>query len=155
MKELNIENVIIPGGCTRLIQTCDVVWNSPFKQHLRDMWNTWMREGIKSYTKGNKMRTMTKMQICDNIVSAWEKITPDMIRKSFEICGQILGYDPDNLLCMRKGMPCEQALPKLKELLAFPTHQLDLEALKPLPEGMVPMDYNILDDVEENDPLLL
>ena len=24
MKELNMENVIIPGGCTRLIQTCDV-----------------------------------------------------------------------------------------------------------------------------------
>ena len=98
---------------------------------------------------------MTKMQICDNIVSAWEKITPDMIRKSFEICGQILRYDPDNLLYMRKGMPCEQALPKLKELLAFPIYQLDLEALNPLPEGMVPMDYNILDDVEENDPLLL
>ena len=78
-----------------------------------------------------------------------------MIKMTFEICGKNLGYNPNNLLCMRKGMPCEQALSKLKELLAFPTHQLDLEALKPLPEGMVSMYYNILDDVEGNDPLLL
>ena len=52
-------------------------------------------------------------------------------------------------------MPCKQALPKLKELLAFPIYQLDLEALNPLPDIMVPMDCNNLDDVEENDPLLL
>ena len=56
---------------------------------------------------------------------------------------------------MRKIMSCKQALPKLKELLAFPTQKLDLEALKPLTEGMLPLDYNILDYIEENDPLLL
>ena len=28
LNELNLVNVIIPGGCTRVIQTCDVVWNS-------------------------------------------------------------------------------------------------------------------------------
>ena len=98
------------------------------------------------------MKTMTKMQLCDNIVSAWEQITPAMIRKSLEICGQVLGFDPDSLLCMREGKSCEAALPKLKELLAFPTHQLDREALKPLPEGIVQMDFTM--DMEEEDPLM-
>ena len=37
LKELNMLNVIIPGGCSRAIQTCDVVWNSPLKQHMRDL----------------------------------------------------------------------------------------------------------------------
>ena len=153
LKDLNMVNLIIPGGCTRVIQTCDVVWNSPLKQHLRDSWNEWMNNGLKTYTKNGKMRTMSKMQLCDSIVSAWGKITPDMIRKSFEICGQIIGFNPDSLSCMKEGKSCEAALPRLKELLAFPTHQLDLQMLAPLPEGVVQMEYN-MDIEEEEDPLL-
>ena len=92
------------------------------------------------------------MQLCDNIVAAWCRITPD-IRKSFKICGQVIGFNPDSLLFMKKGKSCEAALPRLKELLAFPTHQLDLQMLSPLPEGRVQMDYNT-DIEEEEDPLL-
>ena len=76
---------------------------------------------IKTYTKSSKMRSMSKMQICDSIVSAWDKISPDMIKKSFEICGQVPGFDPDRLLCMREGKSCYGSLPKLKELLALPS----------------------------------
>ena len=83
--ELNMINVIVPGGCTRAVQTCDVMWNAPLKAYLKESWNEWMREGLKSYTKSSKMRSMSKMQICDSIVSAWNKISPDMIKKSFEM----------------------------------------------------------------------
>ena len=81
------------------------------------------------------MRTMTKGQLVDNIVAAWNKITPDMIRKSFEICGQVPNFDPERVLCMREGNSCHDVLPKLKELLKYPSNQLDLEKLEPVPVG--------------------
>ena len=144
--------VIVPGGCTRAVQTCDVMWNAPLKAYLKETWNVWMKEGLKSYTKSSKMRSMSKKQICDSIVSAWDKITPDMIRKSFVICGQVLGFDPDRLLCMREGKSCYGSLPKLKELLALPSERIDLEALKAADtEACIPIEGVFIE--EEEDPL--
>ena len=68
LKELNLVNVIIPGGCTRVIQTCDVVWNSPLKAHLRTLWDDWMQNGEKSFTKNGNMSTISKTYLVDNIV---------------------------------------------------------------------------------------
>ena len=143
IKQLKIKNVIIPGGCTRAIQTCDVVWNSPLKMHLRESWAKWMREGDKTFTKGGKMRTMTKAQLVDNVVEAWEKITPEMIKKSFEICGQVLNFDPERLLCMREGKTCNGSLPQLKELLRYPSSQLNLDKLEPLAGDVEQVDMDI------------
>ena len=47
--QLGLVNVIIPGGCTRVLQTCDVVWNAPLKAHLRTFWNQWMESGEDFY----------------------------------------------------------------------------------------------------------
>ena len=63
----------------------------------------------------------------------WEKITPEQIRKSFEISGQVPDFDPENVLCMKEGNSCHSILPKLKELLKYPSYQLDLQMLEPLP----------------------
>ena len=146
-------NVIVPGGCTRAVQTCDVMWNAPLKAHLKETWNVQMKEGLKSYTKSSKMRSMSKKQICDSIVSAWDKITPDMIRKSFVICGQVLGFDPDRLLCMREGKSCYGSLPKLKELLALPSERMNLEALKAADtEACIPIEGVFIEEDPE-DPL--
>ena len=47
---------------------------------------------------------------------------------------------------MKQGKPCEEGLGKLQELLAFPSHQVDLDRLEILPEGIVnevvDLDYN-------------
>ena len=112
-----------------------------------------MQEGLKSYTKSSKMRSISNKQICDSIVSAWDKITPDMIRKSFVICGQVLGFDPDRLLCMREGKSCYGSLPKLKELLALPSKRIDLEALKVADTGAsIPIEGVFIEE-EDEDPL--
>ena len=59
---------------------------------------------------------------------------------------------------MKKGQPCQGGLTKLKHLLQFPTHQLDLSTLSVLPEGIVQemdmnMNLDMLGDEEEEDPL--
>ena len=55
---------------------------------------------------------------------------------------------------MKRGKPCEEGLGKLQELLAFPTHQVDLDRLEILPEGIVnevvDLDYNEEMFEEEN-----
>ena len=55
---------------------------------------------------------------------------------------------------MKQGKPCEEGLGKLQELLAFPTHQVDLDRLEILPEGIVnevvDLDYNEEMFEEEN-----
>ena len=85
---------------------------------------------------------MSKTQLVDNIVQAWDKISSDTIIKSFQVCGQVLDFNPDDILCMRKDRPCADSLRKLKDLLAFPTHQLDLHKLEVLPDGLVNDDEN-------------
>ena len=79
------------------------------------------------------MRSMTYTEMVNNIVHAWEIISPETIIKSFRICGHAMVFNPDTLLCMK-----EDALDKLKQLLAFPTHKLEPYKLEVLPEGLVP-----------------
>ena len=55
---------------------------------------------------------------------------------------------------MRKDRPCADSLQRLKDILAFPTHQLDLHKLEVLPDGLVVNDENNnlgLADKEENE----
>lgn len=43
---------VIPGGCTKYIQAPDVSWNFSFKNKLVDLYNDWMENGEKEFTKG-------------------------------------------------------------------------------------------------------
>ena len=116
-----------------------------------------MKNGPKTFTKGGRMRTMTKNELVNNIVAAWNNITPDMIKNSFEICGQVLDYNPDRILCMREGKSCHEALSKLKTLLQYPSERLDFERLVPLAPGEVQevfIDMDMQENEEEVDPLM-
>ena len=101
-----------------------------------------MKTGDKTFTKGGNMRSMSKTQLVDNIVQAWDKISSDNIMKSFKVFGQVLDFPLDDILCMRKDRPCADSLQKLKYFLAFPTYQLDLHRLDVLPDGLVNVDKN-------------
>ena len=58
---------------------------------------------------------------------------------------------------MRKDRPCADSLQRLKDLLAFPTHQLDLHKLEVLLDGLVVNDENnnlgqVDEEENEEDP---
>jgi len=95
---------------------------------------------------------MTKTQLVENIVMAWGMIPKDVIIKSFRICGQVKDIRPNDLLCMSQEKQYEEGIGKLQQLLAFPTHQLDLNKLEVLPEGEVieemglQLNYGLLED---------
>jgi hypothetical protein len=47
IQELGVEVKHIPGGCTSLCQPVDVGFNKPFKDRVRQTWQSWMiAEGI-------------------------------------------------------------------------------------------------------------
>ena len=93
---------------------------------------------------------MTKTQHVDNIVKAWYMIPKDVIMKSFRICGQVKDIRPNDLLCMSQDKQYQEGIGKLQELLAFPTHQLDLNKLEVLPEGIVIEEMGLELNEDEN-----
>jgi hypothetical protein len=76
--------MFIPGGCTSKLQPADVSWNRPFKMHLEESYNEWLFQGEKTYTAKGNMRAPTVAVLLTWIKNAWDKITPEIIRKSFK-----------------------------------------------------------------------
>ena len=53
--ECNADVVIIPGGCTSIVQPMDRCINKPFKDSMRVSWEEWMR--------GDRLKTMMELKI--------------------------------------------------------------------------------------------
>ena len=87
LKRKKIDHAVIPGGCTGLIQTADVSWNRPFKCKLIKLYNTWIENGEKSFTKQNNVRACSKTQLVEMVLESWRSLDEEMICKSFFACG--------------------------------------------------------------------
>ena len=126
-REQNIDCAVIPGGCTGLIQAPDVSWNKPFKTSIREQYDEWMATGEKSYTAAGNMRAMSKSKLCDVVVKAWQGLSPDLISKSFECCGQVPGATAENVSCFKDGRPAASGREQLAERFALPTAELRVD----------------------------
>jgi hypothetical protein len=97
---------VIPGGCTSLIQAPDVCWNKPFKAHYRELYEEWMSSDASNhtFTKGGNQRPPTRVLLATWVKCAWDKIPPELIRKSFLVCGISNSLDgtEDNLINVLK-----------------------------------------------------
>ena len=54
---------------------------------MRNLYNQWMDEGIKEYTKAGKMKRPSYLLVATWVKEAWEAVDINMIRKSFKCCG--------------------------------------------------------------------
>ena len=52
MKEVNLDSLIIQGGCTKYIQASDVCWNKPIKARMTELYDQWLSEGDNQFTEG-------------------------------------------------------------------------------------------------------
>ena len=83
----NTDMCVIPGGCTSRLQPADVSWNKPFKGKFSELYDEWLFSGpVDKTPKGNR-RAPPKPLILTWIKTAWDSITPAIIRKSFVKCG--------------------------------------------------------------------
>ena len=56
LSRINVDQVIMPGGCTKYVQAPDVSWNKPFKALVAEQYNEWMASGVQEYTEAENMR---------------------------------------------------------------------------------------------------
>merc|ERR1711884_68427 len=72
LKNKKVDSIIIPGGLTGLIQAPDVSWNAPFKAKLRELYNKWMANAPKSYTKSGNVRAPSREAFA-GVSEFWDK----------------------------------------------------------------------------------
>ena len=41
LHQINVDQVIVPGGCTKYVQATDVSWNRPFKALVSEQYDEW------------------------------------------------------------------------------------------------------------------
>ena len=65
LKEMNVDSMIIPGGCTKYIQATDVCWNKPFKARMTKLYNQLLSEGVHQLTEGGNMKPPSTKRIIE------------------------------------------------------------------------------------------
>ena len=82
----NVDVVAVLGRCTKYIQTPDVSWNKPFKEHITRKYDEWTAEGTHEYTAQGNMKAPPRRKIVEWILEAWQELD-NMISSSFRSCG--------------------------------------------------------------------
>ena len=76
----------LPPNTTCRLQPLDHSINGLLKTFVRDEWTTWMRRPHPSVTKGGKLKVASKTELLGWIRTAWNRIKPENIVKSFSHC---------------------------------------------------------------------
>ena len=77
----NSDVIIIPGGCTSIVQPMDKCINRPFKENVRASWQEWMQQD-----RGN-LKQLTRQDAINWVSRAWDSIKPETLTHSFVVCG--------------------------------------------------------------------
>ena len=118
LKQMNTEDALIPGQCTKYVQALDVVWNKPFKGHIMESYDEWLASGVHQYTEAGNMKPAPWHLVVEWILESWNRLEKNLIIKSFKSCGLNLKTDgsEDHLIhCFKEGEPCANGLDMLKE----------------------------------------
>ena len=106
----NLYTAVIPGGCTSLIQPCDVGINAPIKSKTKKLFDQFLDDPTQhTFTKAGNMRSLSKTQVCDTLVNVLKSIESETVKNSFTCCGLNPESLPIDITCMKKDRPAEAA----------------------------------------------
>lgn len=123
LKNKKFDVVLVPGGCTRYIQAPDVSWNKPFKQHCAEFYDEWLSTvGLHEETDCGNLKAPPRREIVQWILKSWEKLSQEIIQKSFVSCALTCATDgsqDDEITCLKNGHPCSEGRSMLKKQLDY------------------------------------
>lgn len=108
LRQSKVDAALVPGGCTKYIQAPDVSWNKPFKSLCQIAYDEWMAETEHELTPAGRMKAPSRRSCVDRILSAWESLPAEVIKKSFETCAITLpvdGSEDDKINCFKVDGP--------------------------------------------------
>jgi hypothetical protein len=80
LKSRNMDQVIIPGGLTLMLQPLYVCINWPFKAAKKEQYTPWMAAGEHEFTPTGKIKRPNVEQLCE-WREAWARISPTLIEE--------------------------------------------------------------------------
>ena len=116
LKEINVDPVIIPGGCIKYIQAPDEFRNKPFKTKVTELHSQWLSEGVHQYTEGGNIKAPSRKRIVEWILGAWSQLPKESIIKSFK-CWQTMVLKMTTSIAIKKCQPCAAGMKKLNSQL--------------------------------------
>ena len=122
--ESNSVSVIVPGGCTKILQHADVSWNAPFKSAYRLHYDSWLARDDRSVTPAGNPHAPPKVLMVQSVVASWKSISAEVIRRSFAACG-ITTSNPDAIHCLRDSGVASDAYTAIHQL-----HHTDVSTVR-------------------------
>ena len=159
LKEMNVDSVIIAGGCTKYIQAPDVYWNKPFKTTMTELYDQWLSEGVHQFTKGGIMEFPSRKGILNGYLMPGLNRQKKNIKKLFTCCGLNVandGTEDDFFHCLKKGQTCEVERQKLNSQLSILVEESDAINLfiSPFDEEDANVEINVIDDETDEEIIM-
>jgi hypothetical protein len=83
---INTDLVVMRGGMTSQLQVLDVAVNKPFKDHRKQLYSEWLLNGDHALTPAGRIKKPSVTILCQWILTAWQRISPEVIVKGFKKC---------------------------------------------------------------------
>ena len=82
--QINVDQVIVPGSCTKYVQAPDVSSIKPFKALVSEQYDDWMASGVQECTEAENMRPPTRKTIVEWVLTARAHLHTEANTKSFK-----------------------------------------------------------------------
>ena len=122
---MNVDSVIISGGCKKYIQAPDVCWNKPFKARMTELYNQWLSESVYQFTEGRNIQPPSRKRIIEWILDPWSQLSKVTIN-SLKCCDLNLanGSTEDEFI-QKKVQPCKAGRQWLNSQLSILVDESD------------------------------
>ena len=115
-----VDSIIIPGGCTKYLQTPDVSWNKTFDAKVTEFYDERLSKGIHEFTGMGNLEAPPRRRIVEWVLNSWSTLSPELIKNSFKTCGLNLpanGSEDHLIHCFKEGTPCATGAEILQQLM--------------------------------------
>ena len=104
LKEIRIDDALIPGRFTKYIQTSNLLFKIPLKGCIIELYDKWIASEMHYYTETRNMKATSRHFIVNWILEAWAQLDKKLIIRSLKLGTLTLKNhgSNDNIICCFK-----------------------------------------------------